>query len=286
MMIALIGIAVVLLLAAGAVFAARRTRRGSEAIPAYRQRNFLSKAERALFNVLQQAVGRDGLVFAKVRLADLLTPASVGGGGGWQAALNRIKARHVDFVLCTPGDLQPRVVIELDDPSHRQARRKERDAFIESVLRSAGLPLVRLAAQRDYVIQQLRTDLSAYLDLPPERPSTLEMVVVVKQPVQLAKGADKTAAPERPAAAEKPAPPKAEAPAEAPPVAIPTGPAVSDSGVPKCPKCGGGMVKREGKSGAMAGRLFWGCSNFPQCKGAVPFSQNLLPGLPDSSILD
>lgn len=39
---------------------------------------------------------------------------------------------------------------------------------------------------------------------------------------------------------------------------------------PHCPKCGGLMVKRTAKQGANAGNMFWGCSNYPQCRGIVP----------------
>lgn len=37
-----------------------------------------------------------------------------------------------------------------------------------------------------------------------------------------------------------------------------------------CPKCGGMMIKRIAKQGANAGKAFWGCANFPQCRGVVP----------------
>ena len=36
---------------------------------------------------------------------------------------------------------------------------------------------------------------------------------------------------------------------------------------PVCPKCGSPMVQRVAKSGANAGRTFWGCSTFPVCRG-------------------
>lgn len=36
-----------------------------------------------------------------------------------------------------------------------------------------------------------------------------------------------------------------------------------------CPKCGGVMVKRTAKQGANAGKMFWGCSGYPQCRGTV-----------------
>src|SRR5579859_1437204 len=153
-----------------ALRAAKRKSLDDGAPAAYRRRDFLSKGERAFFRVLQQAVGRGGLVFAKVRLADLLTPAGGIGNEGWQAAFNRISARHVDFVICGPDDVVPRVVIELDDTSHRQAARKERDAFIEAACRTAELPLLRIPAHHDYVTQQLRNELTRYLDLAPQGP--------------------------------------------------------------------------------------------------------------------
>ncbi len=36
---------------------------------------------------------------------------------------------------------------------------------------------------------------------------------------------------------------------------------------PICPQCGSGMVKRTARTGSNAGGEFWGCSNFPTCKG-------------------
>jgi len=39
--------------------------------------------------------------------------------------------------------------------------------------------------------------------------------------------------------------------------------------IPSCPKCGSQMVKRTARQGANAGNAFWGCSNYPQCRGIV-----------------
>lgn len=36
-----------------------------------------------------------------------------------------------------------------------------------------------------------------------------------------------------------------------------------------CPKCGSEMIRRTAKHGSNAGKAFWGCSNFPQCRGIV-----------------
>lgn len=40
-------------------------------------------------------------------------------------------------------------------------------------------------------------------------------------------------------------------------------------GKQNCPECGSSMVKREAKRGANAGKVFWGCSTYPKCRGVV-----------------
>jgi restriction system protein len=39
--------------------------------------------------------------------------------------------------------------------------------------------------------------------------------------------------------------------------------------IPNCPQCGKAMVLRTAKTGKAAGRNFWGCSLYPDCKGVV-----------------
>ena len=39
--------------------------------------------------------------------------------------------------------------------------------------------------------------------------------------------------------------------------------------VPNCPKCDRPMVRRTARRGANAGGEFWGCSEFPRCRGIV-----------------
>jgi len=39
--------------------------------------------------------------------------------------------------------------------------------------------------------------------------------------------------------------------------------------IPPCPQCGKPMVLRTAKSGKNAGSQFWGCSDYPNCKGVV-----------------
>jgi hypothetical protein len=41
--------------------------------------------------------------------------------------------------------------------------------------------------------------------------------------------------------------------------------------VPRCPKCGSEMVLRIAKQGANQGQSFWGCSNYPRCRGILSY---------------
>lgn len=45
---------------------------------------------------------------------------------------------------------------------------------------------------------------------------------------------------------------------------------VMTTGAPFCPECQSRMVKRKTKRGANAGKMFWGCSRYPECKGTRP----------------
>lgn len=42
------------------------------------------------------------------------------------------------------------------------------------------------------------------------------------------------------------------------------------SAQPSCPRCGSAMIKRMAKAGAHAGREFWGCTAYPNCRGTRP----------------
>ena len=47
-------------------------------------------------------------------------------------------------------------------------------------------------------------------------------------------------------------------------------PVVTTAGTPACPVCQSAMVKRTAKRGANSGNAFWGCSQYPGCKGTRP----------------
>jgi hypothetical protein len=99
----------------------------------------------------------------------------------------RIQAKCVDFVLCEAHDFAPRLVIELDDRSHDRPDRRERDAFVDEVLASAGIPILHARWQRHYDTQSLAQRIADTLGIAAPVPAQLPMPVastISPQPVQ------------------------------------------------------------------------------------------------------
>lgn len=143
----------------------RSGRRSDAALPPYRCTDaLLSAAERSFFGVLQQVIGTRCLIFAKVRLADILDLPR--GTERRQGHLNRIISKHIDFLLCDLDTIRPLLAIELDDSSHDRPHRIKRDADVDGFLKAAGLPLLHMPARRGYVVKDIAGAIELELALP------------------------------------------------------------------------------------------------------------------------
>ena len=222
------------------VIASLKGRKGGVAdLPYQKCASLFSPAEHSFLGILGQAVGDQYRIFGKVRIADVVEPRQGLGASRRQKAFNRISAKHFDFLLCAAGDLSVACAIELDDQSHGQRKRQERDAFVERLCLAVSLPLARISAKRMYTVPEVRAAIFSAL----ERPT-----VSVPEP-------------------------SFELSASAP------GPLIARSGeTPVCPRCSSPMVHRRATSGSHAGEGFWGCSRYPKCrqviKGDVPSARD------------
>lgn len=78
-------------------------------LPYQKKWYLLSPAERDFYETLRQVIGDRYLIFTKVRLLDLLwLPQNLPNR---QTHMNRVQAKHVDFVLCHPQTVAPALVI-------------------------------------------------------------------------------------------------------------------------------------------------------------------------------
>jgi hypothetical protein len=127
--------------------ALRRMRRPRVPPSPYRRRaSLFTRDERRFYDALIQATGGRFVVFAQVRLIDLVeVPRGVRGCPYW---FGKVRHKHVDFVLCEPATAAPVLAIELDGASHQSGVQQQRDAEKDAILRQAGLPLLRVGTQK------------------------------------------------------------------------------------------------------------------------------------------
>ncbi len=221
---------------------------GPHALP-YRVRDdFLSPAELNFYRVLKTAASEWATICLKVSLDDLFYAKS----GDHRANVNyrnRIARKHVDFLLCDPQSMFPLLAIELDDSSHRRDSRQTRDRFVEGVFAATGLPLLRVPVQAAYNVRELSVTFWQAAGM--DRLSVATDLGLGETPVTESTGL------------ESPAGGNILAHEEA--MGRPTDAADQP---PACPRCGQPMVLRlVRKEGPHKGRRFWGCQDFPRCRG-------------------
>ena len=140
--------------------------KGSQESPYQKEPTLFTPAERSFLGVLEQAVGSEFRIMGKVRLADVLKVKPGITGPDRQRAFNKIQSKHLDFVACNPDDLSIEFAVELDDKSHNQQDRQDRDAFLDKAMDEAGLPIIRFAATKTYSIQEVRDAIATRLNSP------------------------------------------------------------------------------------------------------------------------
>jgi hypothetical protein len=114
--------------------------------PYRRRASLFTRDERRFYDALLQATGGRFIVFAQVRLIDLVeVPRGVPGCPYW---FGKVRHKHLDFVLCDPATAAPVLAIELDGASHQSGVQQQRDAEKDAILKQAGLPLLRVGTQK------------------------------------------------------------------------------------------------------------------------------------------
>ena len=132
----------------------------SKSLPYRLRDDFLSPAEFSFYKVLSSVVGTRLTIQSKVRLADVFFVARPNENVSY---FNRISQKHLDFLVCDSVTMKPLFGIELDDASHKRNDRQERDEFVESVCKVAGLPLLRFPVQREYNSREIAAQIAPFV---------------------------------------------------------------------------------------------------------------------------
>jgi len=167
---------IIIVLAIAGLVVLKALRGGSSSLavtfPYVRRSRLFTEAEARFLRMLREAAP-DVHVFGKVRLEDVIVAKSGLSQGERQAARNRIKSRHLDFVLVDPASTRVICAVELDDSSHLSAQARRSDAFKDGALAAAGVPLLRVPARSSYAVEELRALIGSALNpLPAVIPMT------------------------------------------------------------------------------------------------------------------
>lgn len=119
----------------------------------YEKRYLLTKNEWHQFQKLKYFASNKGYIICpKVRLLDIIQPRK--DAPKYKSLLYKIQAKHVDFLICDTN-LKIKAIIEIDDNSHDMQDRKERDEFVDSVLKSVGYKVIHTRYITDETLIQI-----------------------------------------------------------------------------------------------------------------------------------
>lgn len=112
----------------------------------------LSKYELNFYLKLIKVIPTGYNLMTKVRLADVIKSADY--GRKYMYGFDKIKSKHLDFVIIDSRTSEIKVAIELNDNSHNLLKRQTRDEFVAETLYSVGIPLLMATTDNYNKIQQ------------------------------------------------------------------------------------------------------------------------------------
>lgn len=132
-------------------------------LPYQKKESLLTESENKFYLALSKALKDEYLIFAKVRLADVIC-LPILRGSDYYYYLNKIIAKHIDFLICEKENIKPVLAIELDDNSHLSYKRKKRDKFIDEVFKTAQLPILHIKNAKNYDSVKLNNEITNFIN--------------------------------------------------------------------------------------------------------------------------
>lgn len=123
----------------------------------YKPKNYIITKKEAIFcNILFEIAKELGyMLFTQVSLYNILIMQDNLDCSTQTRYFNKIAAKSIDFVL-TDKDYHIKLCIELDDETHKEAKRKERDLFINKLFEDLGINLLRYHEYPTYYKETLK----------------------------------------------------------------------------------------------------------------------------------
>lgn len=112
--------------------------------------NLITDYEKELYKILNKMIDKEKYtILSKIRLADLLNTISSNN-----KAFYKISSKHIDFAIANVENLEIKILIELDDKTHNNPERMQRDEFINKNLAQNGYKVLRITNLDGYEIKE------------------------------------------------------------------------------------------------------------------------------------
>lgn len=144
MLIIFISLAIFLIISLIAILVFRKIKNKLNSY-SYEKKPYLfdNVSEFELFKILVELFGDDYFVFPQVHYSHLVKPKRAGWGEE-RRLRSRIDRKSADFVFCDREKVIPRLVVELDGKVHSYTSKRERDEFVNELMKTTGLPIIHL----------------------------------------------------------------------------------------------------------------------------------------------
>lgn len=100
------------------------------------RKTLISKSEQGFYNAIKSSVPEGYCVFPQINLASFIDRTD-------DARFHNELFRNVDFLI-TDSEYRPKFIIEINDQTHLNSERRERDEKVKKICEEAGIPILTL----------------------------------------------------------------------------------------------------------------------------------------------
>jgi very-short-patch-repair endonuclease len=123
-----------------------------EVFPYRAKRFFFTKSEQQFFRILNESLDSQRFtIFTKVRLADFVEVKT--SKEEYQKWWNKIRSKHVDFLVWDTQNSKIVLAVEVDGKSHESEKMIASDAFKDKMYTTIGISLHRIKVGSDFKIE-------------------------------------------------------------------------------------------------------------------------------------
>jgi hypothetical protein len=124
--------------------------------PLTKKSQLLTPVERSFLGLLEHAVGDEYKIMNRIKLADVLEVQPKADARARRAALQKLNAKYLDYVLCDPVDMSIVAVVDLVNNTDKTGHKAVPDWFVSGALEASGIPYIRMKIKAGYDVADIK----------------------------------------------------------------------------------------------------------------------------------